>query len=268
MVSYRRVKKSIKKVVRKTANAAGKRYYSKTDGLRVGNIIKDVALLKKMVNAEKKHYGPYAVVDGVLTVGQISQDSSGALAVDMTPAIVQGATRSTRNGNSIKMHSAHFVIQLTGQINQSNKTKCIIEFWKVKNDVGLSTATALSQLFNHDPFISDGTALSVFDYQSGRDPDYFNDWVKIGSKLVVFNPDSVSGQTMIQTVNMGVKFRNFHMRWNDSGLLTDGQIFMTIRCDTGNSSTVASTLATKVSQTGASTGINIRYGYDYYFYDN
>ena len=80
----------------------------------MGNLIKDVEMIKSRLNVEKK----YNDVD-VLThyVGQCFVNTEGAYYQDVTPAISQGVGESQRVGNSLKMTGMTFPLQF----NQHNE---------------------------------------------------------------------------------------------------------------------------------------------------
>lgn len=115
-----KARKYVKKQVRRAGKAIKKRYVAKGGNLKVGQIAKDVMMLKRLVNAEKKRttLGSTSFEAAHFT-GQVNGNSSGHRIVDISPsAINQGNGYNERNGNSIKLHS----LVIKGQFIQMTNT--------------------------------------------------------------------------------------------------------------------------------------------------
>ena len=104
---YRRaVKKSgVKKYGRMAYKATGLVNPVKKGRVSLSRVIKDVGILKSMVNSEK--FRLETKVDG-LGVAQVNVNASGHYIVDVTPVPPQGDGYNNRQGNSIKLHSSHY----------------------------------------------------------------------------------------------------------------------------------------------------------------
>lgn len=115
-------KKFVKRVVKRAGRALKKRYF-KGKGYgnpNVGQIASDVMMLKKLVNAEKKH--TTIQVNGI-GLGQVNVNAAGFYAVDLTPVPSAGVSEIQRTGTSIKLVSSHMRFQFIGQTNAINRTK-------------------------------------------------------------------------------------------------------------------------------------------------
>lgn len=265
------VKRARKGLVRRAGTAVKKRYTSKSGGARYGRMVKDVARVVSMVNAEKK-YVSYPVAS--FAVGQLANNSSGARQFDVTPLMSQGTDVSSRNGNSIKICSSFFQFQ----VNQQSSTittgiRLRVELWLVKGiPLGAFASTGSSAPLTdlYEPSVFSG----VIDMTSTRQPDHFQDYRLIASRNCYVPGDQVAGgDIQAKTFTMPIKWnrgKGHHIRYNgtsnSSADIGNGQIIMCFRADIGNRDTTASTK--DVPLTAASSGLIVKMGYKHWFYDN
>lgn len=257
-------KKFVKKVAKKVGRAVKRRYfkgkgYSKPN---LGTMFSDIAVLKKMVNAEKKRL---VTSSQGQTCAQVSVNTSGHFIVDVTPNPTQGNGYNQKSGSSIKWNSSHYDFQITGQGSCLSGITLKMQWVKV---VGLPYAT-LADIFGKfispNPFITGGT---IYDINSNRDPDYFKNFVVIKTQYVTLRPDSVTGDIPVKQISTGLKLKNHHVRNNDNDpTLSMGQIFLLITANTGNSGATNSTCVGMANNTALS-GIGFQYIRTDYFYDN
>lgn len=129
MVVFKR-KPSLYRPLRKGVRIAGqafkKRYISNNKKLKLGKIIKDVSVVKRMLNAEKKMNA--LSVNGQL-IGQVSGNISGMYYADITPTPPNGTGGSEKTGRSIKMCSWHAQMQLIQQSNAIGRQNFKIEIY-------------------------------------------------------------------------------------------------------------------------------------------
>jgi len=274
---YKKGSKGRKKVGfgRKFARSA-KKYIGvgKQRTLNVGGMLSDakkLVNLAKSLNAEKKILS-IGSANGLATgqnVGQVSQNLSGARCFDLTPLMPQGTGASDRTGNSVKLHSSYYQFQVQQQSSAVvTPLKIRIEMWsnpaKTQDE-----STLLSDLYVTNPF------TGIIDYNSARNPDHFNNFRKIMTKVCYLPVDSITGQ--LQTKQFAIPFKwnrgnGHHVRYTGSGstnYLTDvqaGQVFLVYFCDVGNISGSASTL--NVPMQVPATGATIKMSYRHYYYDN
>lgn len=264
------VQKYVKKQGKRLVKAAKKRYTKRGAplGLNMKQIAADVMTLKKLVNAEKKR----TTLDSNSyefrgSVGQLNTAVSGHHIQDISPsAIVVGNGYNQRNGNSIKLHSLVIKGQLIQQANTVAATKVIIEVWMRKTDI-VTTAVAEAQIFNGNPFVT-GLASSLYDYHSVRNPDYFNDYIRLAAKNVKVQSDNLSPSTpMVSNFTIPLLL-NQHAKWNQAGLYEQNQYIVTMRADNGNMSAIVPAGIGSVATVAASTGLDIAYQWQYFYYDN
>lgn len=258
-------RKYAKRVAKKVGRVVKRRYFKGKGYSRpkIGQMVKDVAMLKKMVNAEKKR-----VVTTVqnATVAQLANATgSGHYIFDATPQPTQGTGYQNKTGNSIKWHSSHYDWQFFGQTNCISGIKLKIEWVKV---VGLPYST-VNDIFGKyilpNPFM---TGSTIYDVNSNRDPDYFKNFVVLKRQYITLRPDQITGDISQVQKSVGFKLRNHHVRTNDNDpTLTMGQVFCIVTADRGNWGTVGSTV-TGGSTNGAQTGAIFSFIRTDYFYDN
>lgn len=271
MTFYRKTRRFVRRVAKKAGGAIKRRYYNKKTGLNVKQIVKDVNTLKKMVNAEKKHFGPLITADTRL-LGQVNGNVGGSTIFGAVPqdAMVQGNGRSQRSGNSVKAHAFNYDFQITAQANQKNISYITLELYRVPNQVfGYATTTEintlLSQLYVPNKWLGDG--ITHIDGTCSRNPDYFRDFRLVRKKVIRVAPDTQSN-TWIKTFRIGYKPRNLHQRYNDSNTFLDGQLIWVARCSNGNSNISTTSTLTGVAEAGVGTGFSIMCAIDMYYYDN
>lgn len=267
-------KKFIKKAVRK----AGRFVYKKTglknpikkgklsssrvysNASKIARVASEVAILRRLVNAEKKR-----ITNGVNNqfVGQVNGNSSGMYIYDITPYPSQGVTSETRNGASIKWTTSYLQLQFIHMSATQSTIKGRIYIIKSKDIVNASTIQ--QQFFMPSPFI---TSTSIYDINSPREQDYFKDYVVLKTRNFTVKCDQISGQTVQTIVKMPLRFGH-HCKYNDnSNVLTDGQVFMLIVTDSGNIATATSSTVGNISVTAPNTGLNLCWSITNYFVDN
>jgi len=270
-------KKFVKQAVKGAKRFVKKRYNlgkKKKGSINVGALAQDVAKMAMMINAEKKVYAITAnnTLGQNVGVGQVSANVSGTRVFDITPLISQGATAETRNGDSIKLHSAYFQFMVSQQTNGAVANRCSIEIWHNNGGALLSETDFLNALYQPTVF------SSVIDYQSTRNIDRMGDF-RLARKMIVSLPsEEISGQKTVRYVKMPLKFnrgKGHHIRYSGSTIvnnpLTDlingrSQLFLVYRAEHGNRSGTVSTL--NVPITDQSTGLVVQSSFTMYYYDN
>lgn len=248
----------IKRAAKYGVKYAKKRYVNKRGNFKLGRLVKDVAMVKKLINVERKRiYGTY---NG--NVGQVNGGGGGANMFDITPNISQGNSASQRNGNSVKVTGVYIQGQFLQQVNALDRNRFSVEVWCHKTkEVPMSLASTGAEIYNESPF------SNQMDLISRRNQDYFSDYVCLRKKMVYMPGDKYATNIIKnQTFNLGLKL-NRHLRWNDSGTLINGQYFVIIRAQSGNaSSTTASTA--NIAHQGISTGCSVNLSVATYYVDN
>lgn len=256
----KRVGRVVRRVARKGVKYAKKRYVSKKGKFRLGRLVKDVAMVKKLINVEKKRYTQTYTYD---FLGQVNGAGGGAYITDLTPLIAQGTGASQRTGNSVKMTGMYLQGQLIQQSGALDSNVVSVEVWFHKTrEVAMSLSSTGNEIYNNSPF------SNQIDMVSRRNQDYFSDYVCIRKKRVIVRADTYSATNILRnaTFGMGLKL-NRHLRWNDAGTLVNGQLFLLVRCQSGNgSSTTASTA--NIPHQGTNTGLKLSLDQITYYVDN
>lgn len=245
-MALRKTIKSVAKRVYAKGKRAFKKRYVKRGGPNVANIYKDVMMLKSLVNVEKKRFDTTSA--GPLTIGQTAGVGvSGGVCVNVSPAIAEGITGSTRNGLSFKIVSCCLDMYFNQSVNATNAVK-IKWYMIMKKDNGVDTtnAQAYAQFLEPNPF------SNVIDYHSSRDPEFFTAYRVMKSGVVNLQQDSITSQIAYAQRKIPLKL-NFHQKFNSdvSTITTKNKVFMIFVLDTGDA----------VALTGAQVQYNLRWYY-------
>lgn len=253
-----RAGRAVRRVVRRGVKYAKKRYVSKKGNFRLGRLVKDVAMVKKLVNVEKKRIGNSFTG----TCGQVNGAGGGAAMLDVTPAIIQGLNASQRTGNSVKITGLYIQGQFIQQSSAYDRNVISVELWCHKaKEVVMSLSSTGNEIYNASPF-----SLQM-DMVSRRNQDYFSDYICLRKKRIFIHADTANTNVFRNnTFNLGVKL-NRHLRWNDAGTLINGQYFLVIRCQSGNCSTSTASTA-NIAHIGINTGLSYGLSLIHYYVDN
>lgn len=253
-------KKPLLRRLTATAGRVLKKRYAPRGTLRVGRIARDVAMIKSVINVEKKRLGGTNYT-GVL--GQVNGGGGGAVMIDITPNLAKGADANQRNGNSVKMTGMYIQGQFIQQSAAIDRNFVSIELWCHKNkEVVMSLSSTGAEIYTASPF------SGQIDMVSRRNQDYFSDYVCLKKQRVAVTGDTYSATNILRnaTFSFPVKL-NRHLRWNDSNTLINGQLFLIMRCQSGNSSTTTASTA-NIAHVGINTGLNYALDQVTYFVDN
>lgn len=262
-----------KKQMRKAGKSASRFIYKSTglvNPIKKGKVstsrlIKDVAILKGIINSEKFRVESQPA-DGV-TVGQVNVNNSGHYIADWTPTPSQGDGYNNRQGNSIRWKSSHYSLFFQRQQNSVGPMHIKIQLIKVIGEAYTSPSNILGKFIEPNRWITGGT---VYDTASDRKPEYFKQYRVLRTINVKFPALDISstGQNTQKIVNFGLKLPNHHVKWNNnSNTLADGQVICLITCDTGNAGATVSTLDS-VANTAINTGVVMSVNKLDYYYDN
>jgi len=231
------------KAVRRTI----KKRYVKKGALRMSKIVKDIKMLKHLVNVEKKRFD--VTVTSPLNVGQYNGALTGAHSSIITPYPIEGIAQGQRIGLSLKIVSMVMALQIYQQANAVNNLKVR---WAIvcrpTNDTNPNASGNLASFYEVNPF------SGVIDYFSNRDPEYFSQFQLIKTGVVVLKQDQVTnGQSIVQ-IKVPLKL-NHHLKFNqDSSTITTKNQFL-LFMTASNGDTQASSLS------GAFFQYNIRWYY-------
>lgn len=266
--------KRIGRIARKAYNSKAGKVVRKITGDRYGRgatqlitkgvpqLAKDVLMMKKMLNAEKKRIG---VATANTAFGQLNFNSSAYIASDITPIPAQGITSATRNGASIKLNSAFLKFQVYHQSSTTQPIKFKIMIAKVAGIPESNMNTFFQQCWQPNTFLSS----TIYDFHSQPNPDYFRSYKIIKSRTVTVPADQITGVNMIKDISIPLKFKNHHIRFSaDTTTVSAGQLVMWVVADCGNISSGSSSTVTPIAVSGTSTGLIMNTSFMWYYYDN
>lgn len=213
------VKKGYKKVVRPYVKRKGG-YNNRM------KLYKEVQAIKKMINAEKKY------VEGNhngVGIGQLFNGADGIYCASITPTIAVGAGYNNRTGISVKCSGLYFRGQFVAQANTINMLRIKMTILRV-NGAPQTTANIISGMYDPD------SLTAMRDYNASRNPNQFQDYKVITERRMILYPDSITGQQSNYNFNIPLKLTH-HIRWNTSGTIQEGELFMIIRADNGDGGT-------------------------------
>lgn len=247
------------------AKKAAKKRYGGSKG--TANLVRDVQLLKRVINAEKKQYTTGYTSN--LAIGQVNGNSSGHYCASFTPTPSSGSGSNERSGASIKLHSCVMNMQITGQSALTSGANIMFEVYLVKGTPYATPADFATNVFQYNPFASGG---SIIDTNSQYDVDFYGRFTKIFSKKIYLPADSVTSMTNIKTVKFGWKYfagKGHHIRFdNNTNTVVNGQLIYVFRADRGNASTSTASTITGIPITAVNTGMTVNWTLSHYYYDN
>lgn len=257
-------------IVKKIKKAIKKRYVSSRGKPRVNNIVKDVARLKRILNPELKTFvinNDPSVDDGI-DIGQVSGNSNGYFALDITPIPAQGTTSITRTGNSIKLSKIVCSFLMFQQASSASPIQGKLVFVHVKGAPVASATAAVTSYYNPNPFLN----VDIVDYHSMFDEDKRKQYTVLATKYFKIGSDTVSSVEMGISLRHTLYFKNHHVKFDAdaSQSVAEGQILMFVLVNSGNAAnSTASTVKNIMPTAGAvTTGMTLNYNIESHFYDN
>lgn len=236
----------------------------------MGNLIKDVEMIKSRLNVEKKHN---EVDVSTFNIGQVDVNADGYGIQDVTPFMSRGTTSSQRIGDSLKLTGMSFPISFTGQQQCLGGRRVRITLLRVTSaDNGVSTTGAISQVWDQNPL------TGVLDYNAPR--RYRNsktDGITVVRSMTCYiKAPSVDANGSLQDSEANVKTIRFSVK-ADQLLRFDENVhpslpvgikyFLVFQCDSGNRGTgTTSTLDVPVKS--GSTGLTVRLAQRFWWVDN
>jgi hypothetical protein len=260
-----------RRIVRRGARTVRRRYYRKKTGFNVAQIARDVALVKTMLNSEKKHK-PYAP-EAVYTVGQIFSDGtttgSGHTILELTntnhvPS--SGSDADQRTGASIRVCSHVLRMQFWHQSGTAGPRSLNIYIVRTQGDMSF----AVSEFVNPNTFISNNGGGNIYDNNSRRNQDFFKQFRILARKTLYIKNDDVSNEMVVKNLIIPMKFKTGnHIKFaGNTNTVSNGRTWLFITANAGNEGTGTPTAYTYIPTQTQFTGINFSYTNDFYYYDN
>lgn len=264
-------KQQFKKYSRKAAPYA-RSFYKKTGMVNpnkkgfvsTSRLIKDVALLKSVINSEKKRINAY---QQNIAFGQTNANSSGHWQGEITPQPIQGTGYNQRSGSSVRVHSAYIQMQFRQMSAANSPIRIRIRILKVDiSNTTLGPAAIVADAILPNPFC---TSASIYDNNTIMDPDSFTKYPIVYDKTITLSADNHSASEMIKNHDIPLKFKNLHTRWSqDSTTIESGRLIMILTTDNGNCSTTTASTVTGCVNLSVNTGVIFSMSSNFYFYDN
>lgn len=249
MAFIKRAKRYAKGVIKRGVKMAKKRYMTKR-GPNIKNIASDVAMLKHLVNIEKKRFD-FTLSSAASFAQSNTVGVSGQYAISLSPnTIAEGVAQGQRIGQSIKLVSGFLSMQIQQQANAINdlKIKWLI-VCRPDNSSLPSNATSIAQFFEPNPF------SGVNDYYSSRDPEYFNAFKIIRQGTINLKQDNITTGTSIVQKRIPLKL-DLHQKYNTDTVTptVKNNVMLFIQCSGGD--------------VALGTGATIVYNMRWYYTDN
>lgn len=252
MVNWKKTYKKSKKYSRYGYKLTGLKNPVKKGNVSMTRVIKDLAKLKEMVNAEKQN-----ITSSVTTEYDLAQyngvSSSGSrVLAGVFPAITQGVGEDNRKGDSLKVCSWVLKLQV---YNNGNDTLSGVnyKFYVVRQPTNPSPTTSdtIGDFLETNPF------SGVLDYYSNRNYEHYKDFIVMGvisGKLKANDSGDVNQGSKTNTHTLARK-QEFHIRY-DKGTtdIINNKIYLIAVASDGDRSTT--------------NKIFFKYSSKFYFYDN
>lgn len=241
--------KKARKAGRKAAYKGGRMVKQRYSGKSaIPNLLKDVTMLKHLVNVEKKRFD--VTLTNSAAVSLTFGGATGAYSAIVSPTPSEGVSNNERIGNSIKLVSAMMNLRFSQQASALNPID--IKWFLVcrpDNGSGISATTSLSHFLEVNPFTTQR------DYHSNRDAEYFSSMKVVASGVAHLKQDQITGGTGVVQRKVPLRL-NYHLKYNTdtSTLTTKNQMYLFAVASEGDQA--------------LSTGALIQYNIRWYYTDN
>lgn len=267
--------KSDKKTVSDTKTA--KKSKKKSSSSVTKSYVKNAITSAMKATCEKKEYNTYAMNQ---TVGQFQAITAGANPSSahfinsalVSSTLTNGTTDINRIGDEIMVTGLRNIFQFTHQSNTGQGVKLKYYFYSPKLGSN-SGSISIGSFLYPNPIVYAGNSAGpvIYDTLCSRNQDNMKNYIIHREGTIYVPPDMASlTQKMVKTVSIGLKFKKpWKVRFDTSGTLTEGQIFVLILADSGNSSANTPNLAQSngVALTDSLSGLYLNTYTKVYFID-
>ena len=245
-------KRYARKQLKRAGRYAKKRYF-KGKGYstpKIGTMAKDLANLKKMINAEKQNVESVSTTEYNLAQYN-GVSSNGGRVIDIMPIVSQGVSEDQRKGDSLKVCSWCLKLQVynNGNLTLSGNNYKFYVLRQPTNPV--PTTNTFAQFLETNPF------SGVSDYYSSRNYEHFKDWVVMAtcSGKLKANESGDANQGSKTNVHTVARKQEFHIRY-DKGTtdIINNPIYLVALSSDGDRNT--------------SNKIMFKFAMKVYYYDN
>ncbi len=223
------------------------------------------SMMKK--TCEKKEYNTYLTGQQVgqfqaLSTGANPSSASFINSAIVSSSLTNGTTDITRVGDEIMVTGIHQMFQFSHQQNTSQAIRC--KYYMFSPRVSSNTASFSTGAFlNPNPIVYSGNTGNpvLYDFISSRNIDNISNFKILRSGRFIVPADQASlSQKLVKTVSLGLKFKKpWRVRFDTSGTLVSGQIFVLIVAESGNTSANVPNLSqtSGIAITDTYSGLNL-----------
>lgn len=235
--------------------------------------LKSIAYAVNKINSEKKEFNNFYQD---VNIGQIAVSPAGVVGSGhwlvsdfLTPNVLTGTSSSTRVGNEISITGIYATYQFRQQANATQKISGKIYYITPKLSSMVSTMN-VENILNPNYLLASVGNGSVYDLQSTFNNNYTGGYKILGSKRFSVSSDLASlSQRMVKQIGFGMKFKTPHkIRYNSANSVTQGQIYVLLVLDSGNSSIYAPTSTTGLAVTDTVSGLTMNTFCKVFYTDN
>lgn len=209
-------KKYVKRQAGKAGKAVKKRYF-KGKGYsnpKLGTMMRDIKLLKSVINAEKQNAEISSTTEYSLAQYNGVSASGGQL-INILPIISQGVGEDNRKGDSLKICSWVYKLQI---YNNGNLTTagCNYTFYILRQPTNQESASAGISSNYATHFLEPNTFSGVLDTNSNRDYQHFRDYIVMGviKGKIKANESADAGQGSKTNNHTLARKQEFHIRYD------------------------------------------------------
>lgn len=259
------VRKSTKKFTRRPKKSYTR--YTKRSSAVTKTAVRKVVKAELNKQVETKRFSTtFANTD--YSMGQITGNSNGYFADDITPEPTLGTGVANRIGNDIKLTGCYMTLQLRQMSAATAPNKITFYIVRMKGDYQLPVASFVDSMFNPTEYI--GAGSTIYDTQSSLNTDYMGIYRIVKKFNVYIKPDQFSGQQMpvVKNIPLSFKKKPATVRFFSTGTgIAYGRYFIVALCSNGNCSTVTASTLANVPVQGINTGVLINYSIKWYYHD-
>jgi len=244
----------------KAASIIQKGYRKSKKGYRSTNIRSQVqTIVRSLIPRPEKKYQSLTALN--IPLGQVyaNTNTDGIYSVDVSVIPTNGTSIGGVIGAKWNTTCVMYNWQMVAQANPIlHTTKYIIDFFWYEG-ANMNATTAKNYVYFTNP------VNSFNDYLATRNPQYFKEFILLHSHEGCIDLTGINTQVATSTAKGYFKV-NRRSTASSSGVVGTGQIFMFVRCDSGNSGSTTST-ATGVITNVALSGFTGQFGQYIYFTD-
>lgn len=196
-------------------------------------------------------------------VAQVSGNSTGHWAFEVSPAPANSTAQNGMIGNEIQLTSCFYDFQFISQSAMTLGQRLKMYIIQVKG-LPINVAAAGTMFLDPTNFI---TSSTIYDLHSPRNMDYAKNFKLLKTHNVTIKADNYGTQgNQFVRIKGGLKFKK-PITQKYSTNITEGQIICLIVADSGNSSPSTASTIPNIPVTAVNTGTNFFFNWRNYYTD-